>query len=95
MHQILDDIQVSKFHVRNFFVYMNTQILRIYQITNQDANQSQSELETIENHKSHLAKISVNVKGLIGFLERGDEYVMLKHMAAIFGSKLKAAPLDP
>jgi hypothetical protein len=37
----------------------------------------------------------VNVKGLISFLERGDEYVMLKHMATIFGSKAKAAPLDP
>ena len=40
MHHILEDIQISKFHVRNLFVYLNTQILRIYQITNQDANQS-------------------------------------------------------
>lgn len=94
MHQILDDIQVSKFHLRNLFVYLNTQILKIFQITNHDANQSQSELETIENHKSHLAKISVNVKGLISFLERGDDYVLMKHMATNFGTKLKPTPLD-
>lgn len=41
-----------------------------------------------------MAKISVNVKGLIKFLEKGDDYVLLKHMASIFGSKLKTSPLD-
>ena len=41
-----------------------------------------------------MAKISVNVKGLIKFLEKGDDYVLMKHMASIFGSKLKTSPLD-
>ena len=42
-----------------------------------------------------MAKISVNVKGLISFLERGDDYVLMKHMATNFGTKLKPTPLDP
>ena len=52
--QLLRDMSYSKANLRNFFVFLNTQIIKLYQIS---PNQSQSDLENLENSKNTLAKI--------------------------------------
>ena len=66
---------------------MNTHILKLYKI---DPNQSQTEMDNLENSKNVLAKVQVNVKQLEEFLENGDDFVLLKSLNKFFD-----IPKDP
>ena len=80
---LLFDLAYYKVNLRNFFVYLNTQVVKLYQIS--DHNQSQTELEQqLENLKNHLAKIQYNPKMLEEFLEKGDDAVFLKEANQFF-----------
>ena len=66
LENMMNDLQMARVNLRNFIVFLNQKIIKFFKV---DPNQSQSELENLENHKSQLNKMQVDVKMLQEYLE--------------------------
>ena len=87
---ILEKISYYKQHLRNMFVYFNQTVIKIYQAMLQDPKfqSHMQEIEELENFKSHLSKIPVNIMLLEEFLKKGDQCIFLTDLKTAFNSQI-------
>jgi len=76
LDQTMVDIVSTKVDLRNLFVFLNHQVIKLAQVNNNN--------QDIENTKSHLAKLSVDNKKLLKLLEKGDQSLFLTPLSKMF-----------
>ena len=87
---LLVDLVRTKRELRNFFVFLNNQVLKIHnkkEDLKEEYNNSQdqpTEREEISNSRSDIAKLNANIQVLIQTLQQGDKYLLLHHVAKYF-----------
>lgn len=89
LEAFVTDLVKAKRELRNLFVFLNNQALKIH-AKKQDLKQQQDhseppEREEISNSRSDIAKLIANLQVLVQTLQEGDKHLTLAHIAKCFG----------